>query len=80
MWKYQTGTTVYIIQSKRFIREATVIRCSGGFYTIRFKDSSGGTRLREDRLFPSEEEARKQISKEEEDRNNKKYKDWMRKH
>lgn len=79
MQKYPNGTLVYIIQSKRFIREATVIRYGSGFYTIRFTDSRGGIRLREDRLFSSEEEARKQISKEEVERNNK-YKDWMRKH
>lgn len=78
MQKYPNGTLVYIIQSKRFIREATVIRYGSGFYTIRFTDSSGGTRLREDRLFPSEEDAKGQISREEEKRINR-YKDWMRK-
>lgn len=78
MTKYSVGTHVYIIQSKRFIREATVIRYGSGFYTIRFTDSRGGIRLREDRLFPSEEDAKDQISKEEEKKKNK-YKDWMRK-
>lgn len=78
MQKYPNGTLVYIIQSKRFIREATVIRYGSGFYTIRFTDSYGGTRLREDRLFPSEEDAKCQISREEEKKKNK-YKDWMRK-
>lgn len=78
MQKYPNGTLVYIIQSKRFIREATVIRYGSGFYTIRFTDSCGGTRLREDRLFPSEEDAKAQINKEEEKKKNK-YKDWMRK-
>lgn len=78
MQKYPNGTLVYIIQSKRFIREATVIRYGSGFYTIRFTDSRGGIRLREDRLFPSEEDAKDQISKEEEKKKNK-YKDWMRK-
>lgn len=78
MQKYPNGSLVYIIQSKRFIREATVIRYGSGFYTIRFTDSRGGIRLREDRLFPSEEDAKDQISKEEEKKKNK-YKDWMRK-
>ena len=38
------------------IKEATIIKYSGGFYTIRF-DNDGGTRVRESRLFSTKEEA-----------------------
>lgn len=76
MAKYSVGAHVYIIQSGRYIREATVIRYGSGFYTIRFKESCGCTRLREDRLFPSEEEAQKHIVKEEV-KQVIRYKDWI---
>ena len=51
------GETVYIIVSSRFIKEATVLRVGSGFYTIKFKDGNGGTRLRESRLFRTKKEA-----------------------
>lgn len=76
MTKYSVGTHVYIIQSGRYIREAVVVKYGSGFYTIRFTDSCGGTRLREDRLFSSEEEAQKHIVKEEV-KQVIRYKDWI---
>lgn len=54
--KYEPGQSVYIIQSNRWIREATVLKFAGGMYTIRFSEG-GGTRLRESRLFESKEAA-----------------------
>lgn len=57
--KYKPGDTVYIVSSVRWIKEAKVIKYSGGFYTIQFTDTGGGIKLRESRLFPTEEDARR---------------------
>ena len=57
--KYKSGDRVYIIESKRFIREVEVLKFSGGLYTLRFIDSGGGIKLRENRLFPTKDEAEK---------------------
>ncbi len=57
-YKYKVGDTVYIVENKNFIREATVLKVSGGFYTLRFTDGSG-IKLRESRLHDSKEEAEK---------------------
>ena len=55
--KYQPGQKVYLTGSRKdLIREATVLKYTGGFYTIRF-ESGGGTRVRESRIYPSKEEA-----------------------
>lgn len=78
MAKYSVGTHVYIIQSGRYIREAVVVRYGSGFYTIRFTDSCGGTRLREDRLYESQEEAQTRIVREDV-KQVIRYKDWIRK-
>ncbi|MCH5260774.1 MAG: hypothetical protein J1F18_13510 [Lachnospiraceae bacterium] len=61
--KYNIGDTVYFVESQRIIREVRVIKCGGGFYTMKFVDGSGGIRLRENRLFSTKEEAEKSISK-----------------
>lgn len=60
--KYKPGDKVFIIESKRFIREVEVVKFSGGLYTLRFTDSGGGVKLRENRLIATKEEAEK-ISK-----------------
>ena len=57
--KYKPGDTVYIVSSVRWIKEAKVIKYFGGFYTIQFTDTGGGIKLRESRLFPTEEDARR---------------------
>ncbi len=59
--KYKTGDTVYIVSSGKIV-EAGVLRYAGGFYTIRFSQG-GGTKLRENRLFASKEEALHQLDK-----------------
>ncbi len=59
--RYRSGDTVYIIESVRFIRQCVVLRFGGGLYTLRFADSPGGVRLRENRLFPTEEAAKRMI-------------------
>ena len=55
--RFQVDQTVYLISSVNWIKEAKVLKCSGGFYTIKWTDSDGGTRVRESRLYASKEEA-----------------------
>ena len=61
--KYNIGDTVYFVESQRIIREVKIIKCGGGFYTMKFADGSGGIRLRENRLFGTKEEAENSIPK-----------------
>lgn len=62
MAKLKAGDTAYIIESNRIIREVEIKNCSGGMYLIRFKDSGGGIRVKEHRLFVSRGEAEASIS------------------
>lgn len=55
------GDTAFIIESNRIIREVEIVRNTGGFYLIRFKDSGGGINVRENRLFPTREEAEENL-------------------
>lgn len=55
--KYNPGDTAFIIESSRFIREVRIVKFSGGLYTIRFTDSNGGIKVRENRLYPTKGEA-----------------------
>lgn len=57
--KYKPGDKAFIIESKRLIREVEIVKFSGGLYTLRFTDSGGGIKLRENRLFSTREEAEK---------------------
>ena len=55
--KYQPGQQVFLTGSRAdLIREATVLKYTGGFYTIRF-ENGGGVKVRESRIYPSREEA-----------------------
>ena len=55
--KYAPGQKVFLGGGgKHLIKEATIIKYSGGFYIIRF-ENGGGTRVRESRLFFTKEEA-----------------------
>ena len=62
-YTYNVGDTVFIVESQRIIREVKIIKCGGGFYTMKFVDGTGGIRLRENRLFGSKEEAENSIPK-----------------
>ena len=62
--KFNEGDVVYFISSSVFIKKATVIRNAGGFCTIRFEDGNcgtSGTRVRESKLYHTEEEAKKVV-------------------
>ena len=63
--RFNEGDTVYFIASSIFVRKAKVVRNTGGFCTIIF-DGNGncgtsGTRVRESKLYRTEEEAKKVV-------------------
>ncbi len=55
--KFKAGDTAYLVESNRIVREITIVKFAGVFYTIRFNDSGGGIKVRENRLYASREEA-----------------------
>ena len=57
MARFKPGSTAYILESNRFIREVEIKNFSGGMYLLIFKDTGGGVKLRENRLFATKEEA-----------------------
>ncbi len=62
--RFNEGDVVYFISSSVFIKKATVIRNAAGFCTIRFSDGNcgtSGTRVRESKLYRTEEEAKKVV-------------------
>lgn len=61
--KFLRGDTVYLISNGHIIDEATVVMNLAGFVTIRFTKRGGGTRVRENRLYASREEAEAAIKK-----------------
>ncbi len=61
--KLLKGDTVYLISNGHIIEEATVVMNMAGFVTIRFTERSGGTRVRESRLYPTKEKAEAAIKK-----------------
>ena len=60
--KYSPGDTAYIIESGLFVRKVEIVKAAGGFATLRFLDGKGGIRLRENRLYPTREDAEAHIS------------------
>ena len=59
--RFNEGDTVYFIASSVFVRKAKVVRNAGGFCTIIFEGDgncgTSGTRVRESKLYRTEEEA-----------------------
>ncbi len=60
----KAGDTAYIVESNRFVREVTIVRCTGGIYLIRFNDTGGGIQVKKHRLFATREDADNSIKKE----------------
>ena len=59
--KYQPGQKVFLTGSRvDLIKEATVLKYTGGFYTIRF-ESGGGVKVRESRIYLTRKEAEEVI-------------------
>ena len=68
--RFNEGDTVYFIASSVFVRKAKVVRNAGGFCTIIF-DGNGncgtsGTRVRESKLYLTEEEANEVVKQHKE--------------
>ena len=57
MESLKTGQTVYLIESRRRVREAVVRGRAGDLFTLRFTDTVGGIRLPADRLYSTREAA-----------------------
>ena len=60
--KYKSGDIVYFVSNGIFVKEAKVIRCAGGFVTIKFDKSNtgegpSGIRVRESKIYATKEEA-----------------------
>lgn len=60
---FEKGSTAFIIESNRLIREVTVSQRRGDFYVVRFGDI-GGIQVRGSRLFATREEAEAKLPKE----------------
>lgn len=56
---FKNGQIVYIIANGSFIKEARIVHVaqSSRMYTLKFTEESGGTKLRESRLYTTKEEA-----------------------
>ena len=59
MPKFNPGDKANIIESTIFIKEVVVVKFDGGMYLIKYPNSSGGYKVRESRLYKTEEEAKK---------------------
>lgn len=64
---FEIGSTAYIVESNRTIREVTIVKRNGDFYIIRF-ETTGGIQVRSNRLFASYEDADSSIHKKTESR------------
>lgn len=57
MGKFAKGEICYILESNRIVRKAYVLNQIGNMYTIQFASSDTIIRLKESRLFRTEDEA-----------------------
>lgn len=57
MAKFTRGDTCYILESNRIVRKAYALNQIGNMYTIQFATSDTVIRLKESRLFKTEDEA-----------------------
>lgn len=56
--RFKKGDMAYLIENQQRIRQVEIVAVSGGFFTVRFCDSeSAAIRVRESRLYKTEEEA-----------------------
>ena len=64
--KYNKGDTAYLIENNCKVREVIITGSSGEFYTIRFNEEKlSAIRVKEHRLYQSEEEASMHLKKPE---------------
>ncbi len=59
--RFKVGDRVFIISNGVKVDELTVIAVSGNFYTLRYVESGGGTRLASHRLYATREEAENEL-------------------
>ena len=57
--KYKNDEICYIIENNIKVVPVKILKYSSGFYTVKFVTKTGATRLKEHRIFATEEEARK---------------------
>ena len=59
--KFNQGDKAFIIENGIFVKEVIIIKVAGGFYTIKPKGEKGAYRVKEGRLFATENEANSNI-------------------
>ena len=56
--EFKNGDTAYLVESNRFIREVTVVKCSAGFCLVKYGPRGEcAIRVRVSRLFRTKEDA-----------------------
>lgn len=60
--KFNVGDVAYLIESNRFIREGKIKQCASGLYLFAFIEG-GAIRVKEHRLFKTEEEAQAELDR-----------------
>lgn len=61
--RFKKGDTAYLIENHMRIRQVEIVAVSGGFFTVRFCDTkSAAIRVRDSRLFKTEEDASKTLN------------------
>ena len=76
MAKMKAGDTAFIVESNRIVREVEIKSFAGGMYLIGFKDSGGGIKVKEHRLFATREDAESSIQTKQKGRTKSPY-DYM---
>lgn len=61
--KFRVRQIVWMPASGKRIMEMVVVSYSNGFYVLRYRDSGGGIRVRESRIYATKEEAEKAVGK-----------------
>lgn len=59
---FERGEICYIVENNRTIKSAKIISRQGDFYTIQIVGSCGAIRLKESRLFKTEDDANNHIN------------------
>lgn len=63
--KFEIGSTAYLVESNRIVREVKIVKRNGNFYIVRL-GTNGGIQVRGNRLFETEEAAESSIEKQKE--------------
>lgn len=61
--QFEIGSTAYIVESNRIVREVNIVKQNGNFYIVRF-GTSGGIQVRSNWLFETLETAEASIAKQ----------------